>query len=274
MKLSPPDISGCTRIEVTYTRSISGHFFGGDERPPVLSLTEWKYVRSLGETLSITDLRIIKALADELREGVPVSPSPTEGVTFAHFIKFVCYQDSEVLAKFTAMLDKVFDEQGHWFKYESLASTYFVPPQIENLVTRTRCAESLSHLYLQLWMYCGYTTQNVRLPCDKWCDTLLEQSKEDRDDVMKDLRCHGVDGTKCHYAMNINWAPDAPPDMVFLFEANGGWNQCGGPELFSFNNHIPRGGCVLLNDGSMETGKEPTILFIRTGEELKQLRWK
>ncbi|MGD8787584.1 MAG: hypothetical protein PVJ60_09190 [Phycisphaerales bacterium] len=40
----------------------------------------------------------------------------------------------------------------------------------------------------------------------------------------------------------------------------------GGPELFSFTNHDPKGGCVLLKDG--------TVKFIRTKEELNQLRWK
>jgi len=40
----------------------------------------------------------------------------------------------------------------------------------------------------------------------------------------------------------------------------------GGPELFTFDNHEPRGGYVLLNDG--------TVKFIRTQEELNSLRWK
>jgi hypothetical protein len=32
-----------------------------------------------------------------------------------------------------------------------------------------------------------------------------------------------------------------------------------GPDLFTFDNHDPKGGCVLLNDG--------TVKFIRTKEE-------
>ena len=54
--------------------------------------------------------------------------------------------------------------------------------------------------------------------------------------------------------------------MVLLFETKAGWNQHGGPELFTFDNHEPKGGCVLLNDG--------TVKFIRTEEELQKLRWK
>jgi hypothetical protein len=68
------------------------------------------------------------------------------------------------------------------------------------------------------------------------------------------------------YAMNPNCRKDSPPDTVFLFESKPGWDQHGGPELFTFDNHDPKGGLVLLNDG--------TVRFIRTEEELKQLRWK
>ena len=68
------------------------------------------------------------------------------------------------------------------------------------------------------------------------------------------------------YAMNPNCRKDSSPDTVFLFESKPGWNQHGGPELFTFDNHDPKGGLVLLNDG--------TVKFIRTEEELKQLRWK
>jgi hypothetical protein len=66
--------------------------------------------------------------------------------------------------------------------------------------------------------------------------------------------------------MNPSCSYNSPADVVLLFEAKDGWNQHGGPELFTFDNHDPKGGLVLLNDG--------TLKFIRTEEELKQLRWK
>lgn len=71
---------------------------------------------------------------------------------------------------------------------------------------------------------------------------------------------------RSHYAMNPDWEPGSPPDTVLLFETKAGWNQHGGAELFTFDNHDPRGGCVLLNDG--------TVKFIRTEDELRRLRWK
>ena len=69
-----------------------------------------------------------------------------------------------------------------------------------------------------------------------------------------------------HYAMNINCKPSSRPNVVLLFESKAGWNQHGWLELFTFDNHDPKGGWVLLNDG--------TVKFIRTEEELHQLRWK
>lgn len=78
--------------------------------------------------------------------------------------------------------------------------------------------------------------------------------------------CPSVGADRCHYAMNPNCGVDSEPNTVLLFETQAGWNRHGGPELFTFDNHDPRGGCVLFNDG--------TVKFIRTEEELKQLRWK
>jgi hypothetical protein len=86
------------------------------------------------------------------------------------------------------------------------------------------------------------------------------------DNIKMPHKCPSASEGKSHYAMNPNCKFDSPSDTVFLFEAKEGWNQHGGPELFTFDNHDPRGGCVLLNDG--------TVRFIRTTEELQQLRWK
>ncbi len=71
--------------------------------------------------------------------------------------------------------------------------------------------------------------------------------------------------TVSDYAMNHACDPNSP-HTVLSFETRPGWNQHGGPELFTFDNHDPKGGCILPNDG--------TVKFIRTKEELAQLRWK
>ena len=83
---------------------------------------------------------------------------------------------------------------------------------------------------------------------------------------LRRFQCPAAGEGKCHYAANPNCILDSPADTVFLFETKAGWNQHGGAELFTFDHHDPKGGCVLLNDG--------TAKFIRTREELQQLRWK
>jgi hypothetical protein len=108
-------------------------------------------------------------------------------------------------------------------------------------------------------------------PLSWWCDAMewaFAGSAKGKwhDSKMKTHVCPGVGEGRSTYAMNPNCKPDSPSDMVLLFETRGGWNQHGGPELFTFDNHDPKGGCVLLNDG--------TVKFIRTTEELQQLRWK
>jgi len=103
----------------------------------------------------------------------------------------------------------------------------------------------------------------------KWCDDIvrvLRANDFSKKEIMGDFKCPSAGEGKCHYALNPDCGPNSPPDTVLLFETKAGWNQHGGPELFTFDNHDPKGGCVLLNDG--------TVKFIRTKEELKQLRWE
>ena len=45
--------------------------------------------------------------------------------------------------------------------------------------------------------------------------------------------------------MNPACKPDSSFDTVLLFETRPGWNQHGGRELFTFDNHNPKGGLVL-----------------------------
>jgi prepilin-type processing-associated H-X9-DG protein len=56
-----------------------------------------------------------------------------------------------------------------------------------------------------------------------------------------------------------------PPDMVLLFETYPGWNQSGGPEILTTDNHQGDGCNVLFGDGRVE--------FVKT-EHLDDLKWK
>lgn len=108
----------------------------------------------------------------------------------------------------------------------------------------------------------------------RWCDAMgwaftgmkIGSERHEINEKMKVHVCPAVGEGMSTYALNPNCRYDSPPDMVLLFETKAGWNQHGGPELFTFDNHDPKGGCVLLNDG--------TVKFVRSEEELHNLRWK
>jgi prepilin-type processing-associated H-X9-DG protein len=57
---------------------------------------------------------------------------------------------------------------------------------------------------------------------------------------------------------------DLPEDIVLLFETKGGWNQFGGPEILTFENHKGKGCNVLFNDGS--------VRFVKP-QEVGELNW-
>jgi len=119
--------------------------------------------------------------------------------------------------------------------------------------------ESLKKRYKDI-----YSNSKIVYPAStNWCDSMELVYRRPE---MKIHICPSAGEGKCHYAMNPNCKPNSPGDMVLLFETKDGWNQHGGPGLFTFDNHDPKGGCVLLNDG--------TVKFIRTEEELNNLRWK
>ena len=93
----------------------------------------------------------------------------------------------------------------------------------------------------------------------QWCDLLIEHA-----DVPKLIfRCKGAPEGPCNYAINPNAKPSSHPYMVLLFETYPGWNQAGGPEILTTENHYE--GCnVLFVDSHVE--------FVRT-EDLDDLKW-
>ena len=99
----------------------------------------------------------------------------------------------------------------------------------------------------------------------KWCDLLIEHAHV----APIAFRCKGATEGPCNYAINKNIekldAHSAPPDMVLLFETHPGWNQSGGPEILTTENHLGEGCNVLFIDGYVE--------FVKT-ERLNKLRWE
>jgi hypothetical protein len=122
------------------------------------------------------------------------------------------------------------------------------------------CRANLKELGIAMRLYADDRTGKYPSP-DKWCD-LLEKGNY----VLGGwLRCPRDKKGPCSYAINPNAEPNSPLDIVLLFETKGGWNQFGGPELLTTENHEGKGCNILLNDRHVK--------FVRT-EQLNELKWK
>jgi hypothetical protein len=69
-------------------------------------------------------------------------------------------------------------------------------------------------------------------PAKRWCDVLVERSVD-----KKHFRCPGAKAGPCNYAMNPHADPCDAGDVVLLFDSRPGWNQHGGAELLTTENH-------------------------------------
>lgn len=124
---------------------------------------------------------------------------------------------------------------------------------------RIRCGENLERLGKAMLIYaCGH---DDKYPTpDKWCDLLTKYAEI----TEKEFGCPSAGEGRCHYAMNPNAKLTSPPDMVVLFETKGSWNQFGGPEKLTFENHKGKGCHVLFNDLHVE--------FVKP-QEVSELKW-
>ena len=137
--------------------------------------------------------------------------------------------------------------------------------KVRTLAFQIVCNQNLTSLGNAMTIYADDNDKTYPTP-EKWCDLLIQYA----DCNEKMLRCKGDTQGPSSYAMNHNVAElgaDAPPDMVLLFESKPGWNQLGGPELLTLENHHdhPGEGCnILFCDGHVE--------FVRA-EDIDELRW-
>ena len=279
LEFRPLNLNLCTKVKIKYQPSMLDYFFPYTNQQSLLSAAEVKHLQS-HETVVVDDKKLIIAMADEINKGFYGGQLVTESWS-AHV---ACYRGDEHLTSFTMYGDtsvETEDKQYLWYRLlyrRGLQAMRTLTPQVEPFELRVQCANNLVDLWHRLRLY--HKAEKIRLKdssgenqivypaVDEWCDVMVRAYRivGPKKWIIRVHNCPSASEGKNHYAMNPNCKPDSPPDMVLLFETKGGWNQHGGPELFTFDNHDPRGGCVLLNDG--------TVKFIRTREELHQLRWK
>ncbi len=276
----PPDLTPCTRVEIQYQPSILEFFFPYTGQQSLLSSVEKEYLKA-SKTITVETPDNLKAFADDVKNVKPWADIARQR-SVAHVVG---YRDDQRLMSFPIYNDDcIVTECRCLFRPRNVngfRSLRVLTPQVQAIELRVRCAANLKNVWYRLRLY-GKAAGSLRFaflrrlwskpcpPTNTWCDSMLRSYSRaieiSHENLIRPYICPSVGQGKCHYAMNPNCKLDSPLDMVLLFETKAGWNQHGGPELFTFDNHEPKGGCVLLNDG--------TVKFIRTKEELQELRWK
>jgi hypothetical protein len=148
---------------------------------------------------------------------------------------------------------------------------FISPHQPEEKVRTDRqvCASNLRMLGLCTYVYAD--ERGTPLAGDRWCDELLAA---ENDLIPKYFRCPSSEATEgqCSYALNAAAAgkdlSSLPPDMVVFFDSAPGWNQVGGPELLTMDNHGGEGCCVYFVDRHTEWVSAEHVGWLRwTAEE-------
>jgi hypothetical protein len=276
-----PNLKACDRLKIQCAPSALEYLFPWAIERSLFSQEELQYLRS-DHGFLVKDPNMLRRFAKQVIHGSPFHGIVPKNKT----IHIDCYDSSGHRTSLSIYENWVVetDEKERFYYSSDPVHIAALVPEIGRLEDRVRCAANLRDLYHRLRLYnlapAGHERQpplkgTVTYPtAANWFDSItspgpLPTSLMKRFWVGKLTESHvcpRVGKGRSTYAMNPNCEPNSPPDMVLLFETKAGWNQHGGPELFTFDNHDPRGGLVLLNDG--------TVKFIRTEEELKQLRWK
>jgi prepilin-type processing-associated H-X9-DG protein len=129
-----------------------------------------------------------------------------------------------------------------------------------------QCMNNGRQIALGIIMYAEGNT-NLLPQAATWCDDALTQLS-----AAKVFLCPAGDATdRCHYAYNANLSGlDStqirnPATTVLAFEADGGWNRSGGPELLPTPPRHSKGVVIIFADGHVET---------LTADRLDQLNWQ
>jgi len=242
---TPPDISKCTHLEIRYLPSTLDYFFSGQGIDNLLNSDEKKYIQSL-ETLVVTDTRSIKLFANDINQGT-LSGIRHGKPEYLNPVHIACYCNEKQKVSFTVYGNTIATDSKSMFKYPPGLPNLdkIEPTEIRPFRLRSDCAHNIGRLYtagpLDHRDVSSYPEPN------QWCDTIMKDrdntSYVSDDEMREAFKCPASNVGKCHYAMNPNCKPDSLGDMVLLFETKAGWNQHGGPELFTFDNHDPKGGC-------------------------------
>lgn len=252
----------CNRLEISYHPDTFSYWFESASSRRLLSDAEQQQIKRIEKGIIRDPDRIMQffdacSLMDYIDEGGGILP-------YRNYATVDCFQGGHLLTSFRYIRQNILiDSDGRFNAYplDCLRSLDRIP-ELWPFLARMECADRIRLLGRDVKMLDTWPTPK------KWCDAVAEPFT--RMDYITSTA--PLLGFQCpspglsHYALNVQCRPDSPPDMVLLFETEPGWNKHGGPDLFTFKNHKPTGGLVLLKDQSVK--------FIRSKEDLMRLRWK
>jgi len=132
----------------------------------------------------------------------------------------------------------------------------------EYIPTRLICGTHMAGLGRAMMIYVN-DFDSYPIP-EKWCNLLMENGEV----PIEIFHCKGAKEGQCNYALNkylTELGEVTDPDIVVFFETTPGWNQVGGPEILTTQNHKGQGCNVVFLDGHTE--------FIKA-EDISKLKWK
>lgn len=149
---------------------------------------------------------------------------------------------------------------------------FFRSPYPERVAHRISCGANLYYLAEAVKEY-AVDNNNVFPDPDKWCDLLVELTSR-HIFKCKGAMAHSPEEIRdnfpgsinfSYYAINPNCTVNSPNDVVLLFETQSGWNQSGGREILTLDNHEGLGCNIAFVDGHVEWIK---------AEDVNDLKWE
>jgi type II secretory pathway pseudopilin PulG len=125
-----------------------------------------------------------------------------------------------------------------------------------------KCINNEKQMALAVRMYSGDNTNHFP-PAATWCDAIKPFTGGE-----KVFKCPGANSSsRCDYGFNAKLngldASKVAPNTVMIFEAGGGWNANGGPELMIGRPRHARGFVVAFADGSIQVLREGQLSTLR-----------
>jgi len=131
---------------------------------------------------------------------------------------------------------------------------------------RNRCLANLRQLGRALVAY-AEDNRGTYPPPARWCDAIVARHGGD-EQFIHYFRCRWAEVGPCNYAMNPYAEPNSAEDVVLLFETTPGWNQYGGADLLTMENHEGQGASVLVVDGTVKFVKAEDVNGLNWGDEV------